>query len=149
MRRKAPRTLALILVGTGFLFTQTGCQSTEHRISGTDIPKIPELTLVHSETEGERSRVRSAEFRFDGPVFDALERIRWTSTGFEKDGWTLDSITGNAAEAEAIFSMPWHEPGMRRVADLHVIASQVRGKATLLVRVEKAPEEAKEPASGE
>ena len=121
----------------GLLCSFGGCQSRDHLILGTDIPRIPELDLASTQAERERNKVSDAEFIFTGPIFDALERVRWTTRGFKKDGWKRVSIGGNASEANGVFTQPWHAPGMLRMAKLHVVASQVRGTATITVSIEK------------
>jgi hypothetical protein len=115
-------------------------------IDGTDIPRVPELTLSSAQVQHERNKVSSAEFTFTGPIFDALERIRWASRGFDKDGWTKVSISGNSSEANAVFSMSWYTPGMERMANLHVVASDTHGTATILVSIEKVPKQASQPS---
>ena len=115
------------------------CASKAHRLTGTDLPKVPSTQLVETSLKSVRGRTESGTVVFSGSIFDALERIRWTERGFKTDGWTQRSVTGTPREATAIYTSPWNDEE-ERVAVLHVVAAQIRGSATITVNVEPLKE---------
>lgn len=121
------------------VFVLWGCEDTRHRISGTDIPGVHGLAIESSDvTWSDQYRgVESGTFELEGAIYDALERIRWSSRGFKKDGWTQVSITGTPDEATGVFRERWHDPGMERIATMHVVAGRTNGHAKLVIRVQK------------
>ena len=124
--------------------------SNPHRqVPGTDIPKVPQLELSKIQTtEGSKSQMIKGEVLFEGPIYDALERIRWSTENFEHSGWTLESITGTPEKATGIFyKNPKDDTAkMQRIATLSVTAN--RRKGTALVEFSTRPySAAKSPAS--
>ena len=117
------------------------CSSPSHRINGTDVPNIPGTKLVQSSFKSSGGSVEAGQATFSGSIYDAMERARWAGRGFLKDGWTEVSLTGTPQEATAIFTAPWPGDGMQRVATLDITASQLRGSATITVKVEPEPAE--------
>ena len=123
------RTLVLLAL----VLVLNGCGGAEHRILGTDIPLVPGTALQSNDFKSSRGRVESGEVEFTGSIFDALERARWTGRGFEKDGWTQESLTGTPEQATAVFTQPLRGSDTERVATLDVVASQVRGVARITI----------------
>ena len=123
--------LIIAVLAVSFL---SSCADMGHRLTGTDIPKVPSAQLVESSLKSVRGRIQSGKVVFSGSIFDALERIRWTERGFKIDGWTQRSVTGTPREATAIYTSPWDE-AEEHVAVLHVVAAQIRGTATITVNL--------------
>ena len=137
-------TFLLLIIAVALM---VACESDQHRLQGTDIPRVPETTVESNTLELHGRRAISGTVRFVGPIYDALERVRWTARGFDLDGWKEVSLTGTPAEANALFVSEWHEPGTERVAKLHIVASHVRGQAILTIEVKPAPEDDKKDGS--
>lgn len=122
------------------LVFMTACASTAHRVSGTDVPRVPETEVKSNSLVFSGGRAESGKVEFTGTIYDALERARWTARGFAIDGWTEVSLGGSAAEAKALFTSAWRQPGTERVATLRVIAAQLHGSATITIEVKKISE---------
>ena len=142
-----PRSVFLLLLA----FVSTGCTNPHRQVPGTDIPKVPQLELSKIQTtEGSKSQMTKGEVLFVGPIYDALERIRWSTENFEHSGWTLESITGTPEKATGIFYKNSKDDTakMQRIATLSVTAN--RRKGTALVEFSTRPQPAdKSPASDE
>jgi hypothetical protein len=143
MRYTTTALLALV-------FALNGCGGPEHRILGTDIPLVPGTALKNKDFTTARGKVQSGQATFTGSIFDALERARWTARGFEIDGWTQESLTGTPEQAVAIFTQAVPKTDKERVATMTVVASQVRGTATIVVtdRTVKPPASAPKDTAG-
>ena len=115
------------------VFAMNGCGGAEHRILGTDIPLVPGTALKNKDFTTSRGKVQSGQATFTGSIFDALERARWTARGFEIDGWSQESLTGTPERAVAIFTQAVPRTDKERVATMTVVASQIRGTATITV----------------
>lgn len=129
MRPHRPVILLLSLL-CGFL---SACAGNDHRILGTDLPLVPGTTLTENTLVVRGGRASSGAVTFDGSIFDALERARWTGRGFEKDGWTEASITGTPEAATGVWTQRLPGGERERVATLEITASQVRGVAVITV----------------
>ena len=123
------RTIVLLTLA----LVMNGCGGPQHRISGTDIPLVPGTALKSNDFQTARGRVQSGEAMFTGSIFDALERARWAGRGFEKDGWTQESLTGTPEQATAVFTQAVPGTDTERVATMSVVASQIRGVARIIV----------------
>ena len=142
MRHSSPRLTALSLWLLGLLIAVGACQTSDHRIAGTNIPGVHGLELTSSSNVKQSGRhIAFGEFVFKGPIYDALERVRWSARGFELDGWKAVSISGRPDAATGVFTQPWPVPDMERLAKLQIVASKTEGSATLSVTLEKVPEQ--------
>ena len=105
-----------------------GCHAVQPVISGTDLPHIPRVTLSSSEvTESQGGVPTSGRFEFTGPVYDALERLRWISRDYVEDGWTPAPPEGSQARATQIFTKPFKNKPLKRVVTITALASQTDG----------------------
>lgn len=110
----------------------TGCTNHAKQVAGTDIPVIPQLQLTGTSVEsGSRREITIGSARFQGPVYDALERARWSEANFEHLGWTFEKISGTPTQATAIFVKPVKGSDVQRVATLDVTADRRDGTATI------------------
>ena len=126
----------------------SACESASHRITGTDIPGVHGLKLVSSYDVRQSGRhIAFGVFQFEGPIYDALERVRWSARGFRRDEWKTESISGNPNSASGIFTQAWKSPERHRVARLEVTADRVHGVAELTVTLEKVTGEIEEAPS--
>lgn len=123
------------------LVSLVACASQSHRLRGSDLPRVPETQIETNSLEIWQGKARSGEVLFTGPIFDALERARWTARGFRIDGWTEKSLSGTPADATAVFTSSWSEAGTERIATLHILASRVRGSATINVEIKPVSKE--------
>ena len=146
MRHLSSRLTVLSLWLTAVLVALGGCDSQSHWIGGTDVPKVVGLQLTYSKVEKIKRRISFGEFTFNGPIYDALERVRWTARSFEKDGWTVESISGSPDTATGIFTQPWSVPDMKRLAKLQIVASKTNGSAVLSITIEKVSEQQRDAA---
>ncbi|MAJ47535.1 MAG: hypothetical protein CBC35_09835 [Planctomycetes bacterium TMED75] len=143
---RIPRTVFLVLLAS----LSAGCGNPHRQVPGTDIPKVPQLELTKIEaTEGSKSRMIRGKVIFEGPIFDALERIRWSTGNFEHSGWTLESITGTPQKGTGIFfkDSKQDSASIERVATLVVTANRRKGTAVLEFSSRPRPVE-KQPDPG-
>jgi hypothetical protein len=97
-----------------------GCGSPQKRISGTDLPTIPRVTMTS---------------------YDALERLRWISRPYVEAGWTPEKSTGSPSEATQVFSKPLPELKLKRSVKITAIASQTAGSVLVHLYSEPLPSE--------
>lgn len=111
-----------------------GCSSSHLQVPGTDIPRVPHLELINIQTiEGSKSQMTKGKAIFEGTIFDALERIRWSTANFEHSGWTLESVTGTPQKATGIFFKNSKDGTVttQRIATLVVTANRRKGTAVV------------------
>ena len=112
--------------------TCAGCTNHAKQVAGTDIPVIPQLQHTGTNVEsGTRREITDGSASFQGPVYDALERARWSEANFEHLGWTFEKISGTPTQATAIFVKPVKDSDVQRVATLDVTADRRDGTATI------------------
>ena len=120
-------TLAMILI-----LPLGACSGPGKQLGGTDIPVIPELTHVSTTvSNGSTSRIQDGTVVFEGPIYDALERARWSVANFRHSGWVLEAITGTPEQATATFGHDKPSNGIQRVATLDVTADRRKGTAVI------------------
>ncbi len=126
-----------------------GCTNSSKQVAGTDIPVIPQLQHTGTNVvSGSRSSITDGSASFQGPVYDALERARWSEANFEHLGWTFEKISGTPRQATAILVKPVKGSDVQRVATLDVTADRRDGTATIHFSTRTAGSGAA-PASGE
>jgi hypothetical protein len=119
-----------------------GCGSPQKRISGTDLPTIPRVTMTSSEIKSSTEGVATdGKFVFTGQVYDALERLRWISRPYVEAGWTPEKSTGSPSEATQVFSKPLPELKLKRSVKITAIASQTAGSVLVHLYSEPLPSE--------
>ena len=124
MPHRTCQRLFLLLTPLFFL----ACSIHEPGISGTDLPAIPRVTLDSSDVTGSQGGVpTSGRFEFTGPVYDALERLRWISRAYVEAGWTPESAEGSQAKATQVFTKPLKNKPLKRVVTITALASQTDG----------------------
>lgn len=117
-------TVTVLLLGA--------CSGQAKKLGGTDIPLIPELDHVSTTVStGSTSRIQDGTVIFEGPIYDALERARWSVSNFRHSGWVLEAITGTPEEATATFGHDKPLNGIQRVATLDVTADRRKGTAVI------------------
>ena len=109
-----------------------GCVNQHKQVSGTDIPKIPQLRHTGTNVNSGSARtLTDGSADFEGPIYDALERARWSEGNFEHMGWTLEKVSGTPRNATAIFYKPVKGAAVERIATLDITADRRDGKATI------------------
>ncbi len=122
------RTVALSLFLLSLSLLQIGCGSTQKRISGTDLPTMPRVSLTSSEVTDSKGGVATAgKFVFAGPVYDALERLRWISRAYVDAGWTPERPEGTPSKASQIFTKPAPKLNLTRSVRITTTASRATG----------------------
>ena len=108
------------------------CDSGPKRISGTDLPTMPRVTISSSSIEDTRNGVATkGTFVFAGPVYDALERLRWISRTYVAAGWAPERPEGTPSEASQVFSKPFPKASLKRSVKITTIASRTMGSVTV------------------
>ena len=112
--------LPFLLVGS--------CGTAPKRISGTDLPTIPRVTLSSSEVTASKSSIATdGMFVFTGPVYDALERLRWISRAYVEGGWTPERPEGTPSKATQVFSKAARKLDLKRSVTITAVASRTTG----------------------
>ncbi|MEC8559720.1 MAG: hypothetical protein VXY94_06550 [Planctomycetota bacterium] len=126
-----------------------GCTNSKKQVAGTDIPVIPQLQHTGTQVvSGSRRAITDGSASFQGPVYDALERARWSEANFEHLGWTFEKISGTPRQATAVFVKPVKDSDVQRVATLDVTADRRDGVATIHFST-RTPGSGAAPASGD
>lgn len=113
------------------------CGTAPERILGTDLPTIPRVTLTSSQvTASKLSIATDGMFVFTGPVYDALERLRWISRAYVEAGWTPERSEGTPSKATQVFSKPAGKLDLKRSVTITAIASQTTGSVEVKLHSE-------------
>ena len=122
--------LSLFLLMASLLWV--ACDSGPKRITGTDLPTMPRVTLSSSDIEDSRNGVAiKGTFVFTGPLYDALERLRWISRSYVSAGWTPEPPAGTPSEASQVFSKPLTKSNLKRSVKITTKASRTMGSVTV------------------
>ena len=118
------------------------CGTAPKRISGTDLPIIPRVTLSSSQVTASKSSIATdGMFVFTGPVYDALERLRWISRAYVEAGWTPQRSKGTPSKATQVFSKPAKTLDLKRSVTITAVASRTTGSVEVELHSEPlAPE---------
>ena len=125
----------------------SACNNPHKQIGGSDIPVVPELThTATTVSSGSHSRIEDGIVTFEGPIYDALERARWSVANFKHNGWVLEAITGTPEKATATFGNAKPSNGVQRVATLVITADRRNGTAVINFSTRKVqPSSADQP----
>lgn len=114
------------------IFISVGCSTASPKISGTDLPVIPRVTLSSSQVTSSQGGVSTAgRFVFTGPVYDALERLRWISRSYVAAGWIPEPPEGSQSKATQVFSQPLKKTQLKRVVTITAVASRSEGSVVV------------------
>ena len=113
------------------------CGTAPERISGTDLPTIPRVTLSSSLVTASKSSIATdGTFMFTGPVYDALERLRGISRAYVEAGWTPQRPEGTPSKATQVFSKPARKLELKRSVTITAVASRTTGSVEVQLHSE-------------